>query len=254
MHFATFAAYAGIVLGDRRFRRYGVFSRFWRADWPIFRQIWRIGTPIAAAWLMEVGVFSAGAFLMGYVGTVALAAHQIAIQCATVTFMVPFGLSQATTVRVGLCAGRRDAAGARLAGMTGAASALAFMTAAAVLFWTAGPQISALFVDMSDPEARAVAAMAASYLAIAAVFQIVDGMQVAANGALRGLKDTAVPMTIVGISYWLLAFPLAIFLGFGLGWEGQGIWWGLAAGLSLAAVTLSSRFLVRVRRLERAWT
>lgn len=250
---AIFCAFSAMVLLDRRFRRYGIFARFWRADWSRFLEIWRVGLPIGGSLLLEVGVFSAGAFLVGYFGAAPLAAHQIAIQCAGVTFMVPFGIAQATTVRVGLFAGRQDATGARRAGLTGTISALAFMSLTAILFWTLGRQIAALFVDMADPGAREVAAIAAAYLAVAAVFQLADGAQVAANGALRGLKDTAVPMVIVAIGYWLVAFPLAVALGFGLDWQGEGVWWGLAAGLAVAAVALTLRFLWRVRRLASAW-
>ncbi|MEQ8345419.1 MAG: MATE family efflux transporter [Sneathiellaceae bacterium] len=250
---AMLAALIGLVVTDRQFRRYAIFGRFWRSDWAMFRQVLAVGCPIGVTLLLEVGVFSAGAFLMGFFGTTALAAHQIAIQCAAVTFMIPFGLSQATTVRVGLSAGRRDGAGALRAGLVGTFSALIVMAGAACLFWVLGPQIAALFVDLSAPGAREVASLAAGYLAIAAVFQLVDGAQVAANGALRGLKDTQVPMAIVAVGYWLVAFPLALLLGFELGWRGEGLWWALAVGLAFAAVTLTARFLVRLRRFGRQW-
>jgi len=254
VEYAMLAALVTIVLADRQFRRYAIFGRFWRADWPMFGQLLRIGVPIGITLLLEVGIFSAGAFLMGFFGVTALAAHQIAVQCAAVTFMIPYGLSQATTVRVGLFAGRRDAAGALRAGKAGTASALAVMALMAVMFWLAGGPIASLFLDLSAPGAPAVAEMAAVYLSIAALFQIVDGAQVAANGALRGLKDTAVPMAIVAVGYWAIAFPLALYLGFELDLRGEGLWWALATGLAVAAVTLTARFLFRMRRLTLLWS
>ena len=128
------------------------------------------------------------------------------------------------------------------------------MALMAVMFWLAGGPIASLFLDLSAPGAPAVAEMAAVYLSIAALFQIVDGAQVAANGALRGLKDTAVPMAIVAVGYWAIAFPLALYLGFELDLRGEGLWWALATGLAVAAVTLTARFLFRMRRLTLLWS
>ena len=227
---------------DRRFRRYRLFGRFWRADWARFREILRIGLPIAVTRSLEVGIFVAAAFLMGIIGTSTLAAHQIALQCAAVTFMVPMGLGQAATVRVGLAVGRGDAAGAGRAGFVALWMGAVFMAAMAVILWTFPRTIVGLFLDPADPFADEVLGIAVTFLGIAAIFQIFDGAQIIGAGALQGLKDTRWPMVFAGIGYWVVGLGTGVGFGFGLGLGGVGIWIGLAAGLAAAAVLLVARF------------
>ncbi len=234
---------------DRRFRRYRLLGRFWRADWPRFREILRIGVPIGITLTLEVGLFAGAAFLMGLIGTAELAAHQIALQCAAVSFMVPLGLSQAATVRVGLAAGREDPTGVLRAGLLALALGTLFMLAAATVMWTVPEAIVGIFLDLDELGNARVVGLAVTFLAIAAAFQIFDGGQVIGAGALRGLKDTRWPMVFAGVGYWVLGFGSALGLGFGLGLGGIGIWIGLLVGLAVAAALLIARFVLLHRRM-----
>jgi MATE family multidrug resistance protein len=235
------------VLTDRRFRRYALLGRLWRPDWPRFIEIFRIGLPIGAMWVLEGGVFAAALFLMGLIGTTAIAAHQIALQCAAIAFMVPLGISQAATVRVGLAAGAGDPVRIRRAGWAAIGLGTGFMALTCLLFLLAGAFIVHLFLDPADNSTAPVADLAARLLIVAGLFQLFDGAQSVGAGALRGLKDTRLPLAIALIGYWLVAFPLSIALGFGLHWEAVGIWIGLAVGLAVAAVLLNLRFHWRSR-------
>ncbi len=230
---------------DRRLRRYHIAGRFWRADWPRFREIFRIGSPISMTLLFEVGVFNASVLIAGYLGETTLAAHAIALQIASATFMVPLGLSQATTVRVGLMAGRGDRAGVGVAGWTSIGLVLGFMSLTAFfMIATPGVFVRAFLDPVASPE---VAALAASFLMVAGIFQLVDGAQVAVAGSLRGLKDTRVAMLVAGFGYWVIGLPLGVMLAFWGGMGGLGIWVGLASGLATVAVLLLWRWARRER-------
>lgn len=229
------------ALNDRRLQRFNILGRIWRPDWPLFREIFRIGTPIGLALLFETTLFLAALYLQGLISTVAQAAHTVAIQLASIAFMLPLGVSQAATVRVGLAAGRGDAEAVRRA--SGAALIVGILCTgvSALLFLLLPATLVGLFLDPAEPETPAVLAAGVSFLAIAALFQLVDGAQVVAMGCLRGLKDTRVPMFIAGFGYWLVGLPLSCLLGFWFGMEGVGIWIGLAAGLVVAALLLGLR-------------
>lgn len=242
--FVTMLVY---VLRHRRFRRFYVLLRFWKPDWPRFREIFRIGTPIGLTVLAEVGLFTSAALLMGRIGIDEVAAHAIALQCASMAFMVPLGLGIAATVRVGHAYGRSDPEGIRKAGWTAFALGVGFMALASVLFLTAGPTIVALFLDPRTPENANALALAATFLAVAGVFQLVDGAQVVAAHALRGLSDTKIPMLLAILGYWGVGLPTSYMLGLVLGWRGVGIWIGLAVGLAFVAVVLVARFAMRER-------
>lgn len=244
---AMFATMAVIVLTVRPFRRYRVFSRLWRADWPRYAQIFRIGTPAGIAVLMEIGLFAAAVYLMGIIGPVAVAAHTIAIQCAAVTFMIPLGVSQAATVRVGMALGRRDRAGIGRAAGAALTVGTAFMAAMAVLFWVLPRPIVGLFIDLDAPENAVVTALAVEFLIFAGAFQVFDGAQAIGTGILRGLNDTRVPMLMATVGFWLIGFPVCIGLAFGLGWDGVGIW----VGLSLSLVVFAGLLVQRIARRDR---
>jgi MATE family multidrug resistance protein len=233
---------AAIVLLDRRFRRYHLFGRFWRADWKRFREIFRIGIPIALTLGFEVTVFNAAVFLMGIIGADALAAHSIAIQIASVAFMVPLGLGNAATVRVGLAFGAGDKAGIGLAGWTAFALALTYgcCTCAAMLLF--GRELVGVFLDLSNPANQRVIELAVSFLVLAGIFQLADTGQAASSGMLRGLGDTRIPMLYAGLGYWGIGLPLAAALGFWTSLQGRGIWTGLAAGLAVVAVLMTTRW------------
>jgi MATE family multidrug resistance protein len=240
-----FAALLGFVLVDRRFRRFRLLGRWWRPDWPRFAELLHLGLPIGGIWLLEVGVFAAAVFVMGVISANTVAAHMIAIQCAALAFMVPLGLGQAATVRVGIAAGAGDAIGVRRAGWCALALGVGFMAMTALVMVIAPHTIVGWFLYLDRPETAEVAELAAAFLAVAALFQMVDGAQAVAAGALRGLKDTRVPMAVAAIGYWLIGGPIGIGLAFGAGWQGVGIWVGLASGLAVVAVLLVWRFASR---------
>jgi MATE family multidrug resistance protein len=244
---AMLALFAGYVVTNRRFRRFHVFIRFWKPDWPRYREIFRIGTPIGLTVLAEVGLFTAAALLMGRIGTDEVAAHAIALQLSSLAFMVPLGMGIAATVRVGMAYGRGDRDGIHKAGWTAFALGTGFMGLSCILFLTAGPIIVALFLDPSVPANANAVALAATFLVIAGLFQIADGAQVVAAHALRGLSDTKVPMMFAIFGYWAVGLPTSYILGFVVGWRGVGIWLGLAAGLTFVAIILVARFAMRER-------
>ena len=239
------------VLTDRRFRRYRILGRIWRTDWQRFFDIFRIGLPIAGTVLAEIGLFLGSSLLMGWLGEAQLAGHAVAIQCAAIAYMVPYGLGQAATVRVGLAAGRGDPAGAARAGWSAMAWGCGFMLLPALVFWLWARPLVGLFLDLSDPTNLAAVDFAVTFLAIAAFFQLVDGAQCIANGSLRGLKDTRVPMLLATLSYWGLGYAAALLFGFRLDLGGEGVWIGLAFGLAAAALALTLRFRFMLARLSR---
>jgi MATE family multidrug resistance protein len=235
------------VLRHRKLKRFHVLARFWKPDWKHFREIFRIGTPIGLTVLSEVGLFTAAAMLMGWLGTDEVAAHAVALQLASMAFMVPLGLGIAATIRVGMAYGRGDPEAIRKAGWTAFALSTAFMAVTCTLFLTVGPSIVTVFLDPMVPENAQALALAASFLVVAGVFQLVDGAQVVAAHALRGLSDTTIPMVLAIFGYWGVGLPTAYTLGFIVGWRGIGIWIGLATGLAFVAVVLVARFAMRER-------
>lgn len=231
------------------FRRYAILGRFWRPDWATFAEIWRVGLPIGGAVVLEVSLFAMGALLMGLIGTTELAGHQVAIQLASLAFMVPLGVSQAATIRVGLAVGAGDGPGARRAGWVASALSVAFSGIAAVLFWTTGRSLAGLFLDAGTADGAAAMARAVLFLQVAALFQLADGLQVVGIASLRGLKDTTVPMWLAAGGYWGIGLPLCLALGFLTPLAGVGIWIGLAVALAVVAVVMIARFHRLTRRL-----
>jgi multidrug resistance protein, MATE family len=252
--YATAIVYAGMVTSLAMYIRWRdpaqPVVRWLRVRRAGIAEIARLGWPIAVTVGFETGLFALTAFLMGLVGRTELAGHQIAIQSASFTFMIPLALGVATSARVGQAVGRRDPVGVRAAGLVGVGLSLAVMSITALLFATVPVRIIGLYLDVHDPANRGVVAFAATFLRIAAMFQLVDGLQVAAIGALRGLKDTRVPMLITLVSYWLVGLGSGTLLAFGLGLAGAGLWYGLVAGLAVAAVWLARRFAVLTGRLR----
>ena len=236
---------------DRRFRRYRLFGRFWRADWPRLRELLRLGLPMAGIFAFEVTIFNAAALLMGLIDSVSLAAHAIAIQVASLAFMVPMGLGQAVTVRVGRAWGAGDREGVTRAGWTALVMGIGFMSCTALVMLFMPHALIAAFIDTADPGNAPVAALAVTFLALAAMFQIVDGAQAVGGGMLRGLQDTAVPMVYAAIGYWGVGLPLGTWLAFRGGLDGVGIWIGLSSGLAVVAVLLIGRWLRRERLMRR---
>ncbi|MDP5308846.1 MATE family efflux transporter [Paracoccus spongiarum] len=236
---AMLAAYAGWLPEARRF---ALFQRFWRPDWPAFRAIFRLGLPIGITMLAEGGLFVASNVMMGWIGTQELAAHGIALQIASITFMAHLGLSNAATVRVGQAKGRGDAEWMRDAAVTVTALSMGFAILAMAVYLIFPEALVMMYLDPADPQAPAIVAIGAGLLFYAALFQLTDALQVVVLGLLRGVHDTRVPMLIAGFSYWVVGMPVAYGLAFVAGVGARGLWLGLVVGLTVAAVLLLLRF------------
>jgi multidrug resistance protein, MATE family len=197
--------------------------------------------------VVEMGLFSAAVLLMGWLGPNELAAHAVALQCAGTAFMIPLGLSQATTVRIGRAHGAKDAEGIRIAGWVSYGIGTGFMLVTTTVFWLMPNIFISFFLDSAKPENAAAFTLAVGYLGVAALFQLVDAGQVIGAAILRGMSDTAWPLFIAVFGYWIVGMPVAYLLGFEFGLRGLGIWYGLAAGLAVVAVILLVRFMLRER-------
>ncbi|HEX6832723.1 MAG TPA: MATE family efflux transporter [Rudaea sp.] len=234
LQFVAFATYLGV---RRRYRDVAPFAHFEAPDPRAIFGLLRIGVPMGISVLMEAGLFVATALLIGSLGAATVASHQIAINVASVAFMIPLGVAMATTVRVGNAVGRGDAAGIRRAGNAGIAITLITQAFSCGVMIALPRALADLYTDDAQ-----VAALAAQLLLLAAAFQFSDGIQVTANGALRGLKDTALPMLITTVAYWGIGMPIGWWLTFRAGFGARGMWMGLIAGLTVAAALLFFRF------------
>jgi MATE family multidrug resistance protein len=240
-------AYVIVIQSDRGLRRYHLFGNWWRPEWTRFRDIVRIGAPIGATILAEAGLFTAAAFLMGRIGEAQLAGHTIALQVAALAFQVPFGVAQAATIRVGLAYGARDRHGIALAGQASFVLGIGFMAMTALLIWLFPALVLSIYVDVDAARNAAMVGFAMQFLVVAAAFQLFDGAQTVAAGALRGLQDTRMPMLIAICGYWIAGYGTAIYLGFWTPLAGVGIWIGLAVGLVVVAGLLQMRWRMRGR-------
>jgi MATE family multidrug resistance protein len=237
-------ALIAFVMADRQFRRFHLFGRFWRFDRERTMEMARLGWPIGVTMGLEMGVFALAAYFMGWIGAPAVAAHAVALQLAALTFMVPLGLGQAATVRVGLALGRQDREGVTRAGWTAWMVGVAFMAAMALGMWAMPHQLITLFLT-DVPANAAVIALAVSFLKVAAAFQLVDGAQVIGAGMLRGLHDTRWPLFFALVGYWVVGLGIGTWLAFGVDWKGVGIWIGLASGLAAVAALMLWRWTRR---------
>ena len=225
--------------------QYELLKNVWRSDWEIFKRVFMLGYPIGLTSLAEGGLFAASAIMMGWIGTIELAAHGIAIQLASLTFMVHIGFSQAATVRAGRALGRRDEENLRRGAKVAIALSAAFAFFTVALFLTVPELLINLFIDPDEPARDMLLQIGVSLLAMAALFQVVDALQVMALGLLRGVQDTAVPMIMATISYWVIGLPASYGLAFTLGLGAPGLWLGLVVGLSFAAILMMWRFWMR---------
>ncbi len=234
--------------------QHAMFVRLWRPDWEMLSRVFRLGVPIGLTSLSETSLFAASAFMMGWLGTVPLAAHGIAVQLASATFMVHLGLSNAATIRAGNAYGRGDRSHMARGALVVTALSLAMAALTITLFLTFPVPLISLFLEPGDPDRPAILAIGIGLLAMAALFQLVDGAQVIALGLLRGVQDTGVPMIMAAVSYWGVGIPCSYLLGFTFGMEGIGVWLGLVIGLAFAGVLLMIRFwrtsIVRVPYLD----
>ena len=240
--FFMFAALAVYVFSRHHLRPYLTHLPPWPPDRHLLGRLVRLGLPAGSQFGLEVGVFACASVLMGWFGTVQLAGHQIAINLCSTTFMVPMGFSATAAVRVGQALGRHDVHAARRAALAAFTLGVGFMAVAALCFFVFPAALVGIYTDDA-----ALQAMGVSLLLVGAAFQLSDGTQVIAIGALRGAADTRFPMLVSAIAYWLVALPLGYALAFPLGWGPRGLWWGLTLGLTLVGVTLAWRFHHRVR-------
>jgi MATE family multidrug resistance protein len=239
-------ALVAVVSLDRQFRRFHLFGHWWRFDRQRTLAMVKLGWPIGVTMALEMGVFALAAYFMGWLGAAAVAAHAVALQLAALTFMVPLGLGQAATVRVGLALGRADKAEITRAGWTAWVVGVGFMGVMALVMWSIPRQLVTLF--LTDVPANALAiALAVSFLKVAAAFQLVDGAQVIGAGMLRGLHDTRWPLMFALFGYWGVGLGIGAWLAFAADWKGVGIWIGLASGLAVVAVLMLARWVLRER-------
>ena len=238
------ACLLAVVLGLSEFRRDRVFGRWSNPNGAELMRLVRIGGPIAVSFFVECGLFCAVGLMLGRMGEEIVGGHQIALNFASITFMVPLGVALAVTIRVGQAIGAGNPRAARLTGLAGNLLSLAFMGCTAITMALVPGWIAGLYT--ADPH---VIATAGQLLVLAAIFQVFDGLQVSGSGALRGLKDTQIPMAITMIAYWLFALPLGYWLAFPLGWGPRGLWSGLIAGLVCASVLMNTRFYTKMARM-----
>jgi MATE family multidrug resistance protein len=229
-----------IAHARRPFRKFQPLGNFWRIDWKLMRELIVVGAPISGSFLLEYGLFSCAALLMGWIGTTELAAHQIALQVAAILFMVPYGISMAATVRVGQAVGRGDSAATRRAGFVAIAVSGVFMAFMTGVVIASRSEIAHFFLGAAaDP--RAVE-MVGLLLIVGTTFFICDGLQTSAAGALRGLNDTRVPLVYSAISFWLIGFTVSYGLAFPLKFGAVGVWVGFSVSLVIYAALLILRF------------
>lgn len=238
------AVFAGLLPELKRFH---LFQRFWRPDWHALRQVFNLGMPIGLTGLAEGGLFQASALMMGWIGTVQLAGHGIALEVTALTFMMHVGISSASTIRVARFDGQGDRASVRQAAKVGIVISLGVAIASVILFLSAAEPIVSLFLDMTKPQSAEILAYGVNLLFVSALFQLADGMQVMALGLLRGVQDTRVPMWLAAVSYWIIGIPCSYVLAFPLGYGGVGLWLGLVVGLICASGSLMWRFWRLVR-------
>jgi MATE family multidrug resistance protein len=238
-----FAAFAAYIATRRHYCNVTPFARFDAPDLRAIAALLRLGVPMCITLLMEAGLFVTAGLLMATLGTTVIDGHQIAVNVASFTFMLPLGLAMATTVRVGQAAGAGDYLRVRRAGYFGIGSSLLTQAVSSVCMAAFPNLIVAFYTNDAD-----VRALAAQLLVLAAIFQFSDGIQVTANGALRGLKDTTIPMLITTLAYWGVGMPLGWWLGFHNGMGAPGMWIGLIGGLTAAAALLLARFARLARR------
>jgi multidrug resistance protein, MATE family len=232
------------TVGFDAYKRFDIFGRFRLPEKMYLGELLKIGVPIGVSSTMEVTMFAVVSLLVGTISTVAVAGHQVAINFAAMTFMIPFGLSVAISARVGHSIGKKRPGEARFRGYVGVGLSSIIMSFTALIMFLFPEYITAIYTDD-----QAVTDMAVQLLFMAAIFQISDGLQVSGFGALRGLKDTKVPMYVNLVAYWIFGIPIAYYLGFPAGYGAPGLWTGLIAGLTVAGILHNIRFYKKTKSL-----
>jgi MATE family multidrug resistance protein len=237
----------GASVLDPRMRRLSLFALPWRPAQREMTALWRLGLPIGATIAAEVGVFSSSTLLVGLIDRAALEAHTIALQIASLAFMVPLGLGQAATVRVGYAYGARDPVALKRAGWSAFGLTVVFAVLSATAMIAAPRLLIAPFMNVDAPENEAAVGIAVVLLRIAALFQIFDASQATLANMLRGVHDSRIPLVIALIGYWAIGAPVGVTLGFATPLGAVGVWIGLALGLAVVAILLMSRWVGKQR-------
>ena len=224
---------------------YSLFQRIWKSDWEALREVFALGLPIGITSLAESGLFTASAIMMGWIGEIELAAHGIALQLTAFMFMFHVGMSQAATIRAGGHYGRRDEVALRMGAISAFGVSTAFGVIVVALFLLIPGTLVSLFIDPTEPQRDALLGLGITLVMLAALFQFVDSAQIVALSLLRGVQDTAVPMWLATVSYWVIGMPVSYLLAFTLDFGPQGLWLGLTVGLGCAAALLGWRFWAR---------
>lgn len=248
--FVWWTMLSGMVLltaFSRAYRQFSIYRALRWPQWQYIKEILRVGTPNGISVTLEVSMFAITALIVGTLGVNPIAAHQIAINFASLTFMIPLGLSIATTSRVGFAIGKKDYLEANLAGKAGMVISVLFMSCAALVMFVAPEWIVRIYSND-----RAVMEIAVQLIFLAAIFQISDGLQISGVGALRGMKDTKIPMFVNMIAYWVVGLPLGYYLGIVLGYGASGLWAGWIGGLSFTAISHPLRFFRLIRRYRQS--
>jgi MATE family multidrug resistance protein len=233
-------------------RGYGVFSGRWRVDRAVTREILLLGLPVGGLVLLEAGMFTAASILSGVISAETLAAYEIVLSWIGVSFMVALGVAEAAMVRVAHGVGRNRAVDARQAGLLAMGIGLLIVSILILVPLGLKDRFISIFISPTDPGFDIVAGMASGFFLIAALFQIFDGLQCIAARALRGLKDSVVPLWIAGFAYWVLGIGGGAWLAFSMGMNGTGLWWGMVLGLATAGILLAWRFHLLSNRLSLA--
>ncbi|MDG2970088.1 NorM family multidrug efflux MATE transporter [Pseudomonas extremaustralis] len=239
------------IRSNRTYAAYPLSAGLLRLNTQYLRELWRLGLPIGGTYAVEVGLFAFAALCMGTMGSTQLAAHQVALQIVSVAFMVPAGMSYAVTMRIGQHYGAGQLVQARMAGRVGIGFGAAVMLGFAAVLWLFSDRLIGLLIDHNDPAFHDVIILAVSLLAVAAWFELFDGVQTIAMGCIRGLKDAKTTFLIGAGCYWLIGAPSAWLMAFTLGWGPTGVWWGLALGLACAAISLTCAFEAKIKRMIR---
>jgi len=237
-----FLALAVYILKHKQLRTYHLFQNLYRLKPRILWELVRIGVPIGVFSALEIGLFTVVTYLMGILGTDVLAAHQIVFQTINLIFMVPLGMSYATTARVGQWFGQQNLESVRRAGYVSISIGAGFMALMTIVLLLFPQQVIGLYIDIRNPENATVLALGIPMLTAAAVAQIFDGMQKTAYGALQGLQDTRIPMLLSFLTYWCIGLTSGYLLGFHLGLGGTGLWLGQSIGVAIASGVFTWRF------------
>lgn len=236
--FLLFVAYIQL---DKRAKKFELFDRFWVSDWPRLREVIALGWPISLTTIFEGMLFNTAVIMMGLIGIMEVAAYQISINVVALAFMLPWGLSMAGAVRIGLAKGAENTVAVKRSATVTLIAATLSIVAIALMIALFPRGVAAFYLDIDDAANAEVIRLVLLFLPIAAAFMVFDAAQVAANQLLRGLKDVRWPMYLTGVSYWLIGFPIALFLGLWTPFGSVGIWYGLTAGLIAATILLGTR-------------